>query len=82
MTGSSSGPDAPPGVDTSAAHIARIQNYLRGGTDNFPADRAAAEQSVGAASYRVYPHIPAARQAQPGCGRLPPTPIMDARTSG
>jgi S-adenosyl methyltransferase len=48
MTGSSSGPDAPPGVDTSVAHIARIQNYLRGGTDNFPADREAARQSIAA----------------------------------
>ena len=37
--------EAVPGVDTSVAHIARIQNYLRGGTDNFPADRAAAEQA-------------------------------------
>jgi S-adenosyl methyltransferase len=48
MTGSSLGPRVPPGVDTSVAHIARIQNYLRGGTDNFPADRAAAEQSIAA----------------------------------
>jgi S-adenosyl methyltransferase len=37
--------EAVPGVDTGVAHIARIQNYLRGGTDNFPADRAAAEQA-------------------------------------
>src|ERR1700723_3372790 len=29
--------EAVPGVDTSVAHIARIQNYLRGGTDNVPA---------------------------------------------
>jgi len=48
MDGSSSGPDTPPGVDTSVAHIARIQNYLRGGTDNFPADREAARQSIAA----------------------------------
>src|ERR1700733_4281896 len=37
--------EAVPGVDTSVAHIAQVQNYLRGGTDNFPADRAAAEQA-------------------------------------
>jgi hypothetical protein len=48
MAGSSLDPDMPPGVDTSVAHIARIQNYLRGGTDNFPADREAARQSVAA----------------------------------
>ncbi|MDG4827401.1 SAM-dependent methyltransferase [Asanoa sp. WMMD1127] len=31
-------------LDTSVAHSARLWNYLLGGTDNFPADRAAAEQ--------------------------------------
>jgi S-adenosyl methyltransferase len=31
--------DAPPGLDTSAAHPARVWNYLLGGTDHFAADR-------------------------------------------
>jgi len=31
-------------LDTSVPHSARLWNYLLGGTDNFPADRAAAEQ--------------------------------------
>jgi hypothetical protein len=30
----------PAGLDTSVAHIARMQNYWRGGKDNFAADRA------------------------------------------
>jgi hypothetical protein len=33
-----------PGLDTEVAHSARLWNYLLGGTDNFPADREAAEQ--------------------------------------
>jgi hypothetical protein len=31
-------------LDTGVPHIARVYNYWLGGTDNFPADRAAAEQ--------------------------------------
>ena len=34
---------APPGVDTSAAHSARIYDWWLGGKDNFPADRAMGE---------------------------------------
>ncbi|SNT36947.1 O-Methyltransferase involved in polyketide biosynthesis [Asanoa hainanensis] len=39
-----SGVDELTALDTSVAHSARLWNYLLGGTDNFPADRAAAEQ--------------------------------------
>ena len=39
---------APPGIDTSVPHIARIQNYWRGGTDNFAADREAAQHTMAA----------------------------------
>ncbi|HXW45455.1 MAG TPA: SAM-dependent methyltransferase [Streptosporangiaceae bacterium] len=35
-------------VDTSVPHIARIQNYWRGGKDNFAADREAAEHIMAA----------------------------------
>jgi hypothetical protein len=45
------GPDVP-SFDTSVAHIARVYNYWLGGKDNFPADRAAAEQAMAA-----YPNI-------------------------
>jgi hypothetical protein len=38
--------------DTSVAHIARVYDYWLGGKDNFPADRAAAEQAIAA-----YPDI-------------------------
>ncbi len=38
----------PPGLDTSVAHISRMQNYWRGGKDNFAADRAAAEHAMAA----------------------------------
>ena len=31
-------------LDTGVPHIARVYNYWLGGTDNFPADRAAAQQ--------------------------------------
>jgi hypothetical protein len=40
--------DAPAVLDTSVAHIARMQNYWRGGKDNFAADRAAAEHAMAA----------------------------------
>ncbi|MGI5292647.1 SAM-dependent methyltransferase [Nonomuraea polychroma] len=34
----------PPGIDPDRPHQARVQNYLLGGKDNYPADRAFAEQ--------------------------------------
>ena len=43
-----------PQIDTSIAHPARIYDYLLGGKDNFPADRAAAE--------RVLATVPKARE--------------------
>jgi SAM-dependent methyltransferase len=36
----------PPEIDTSVAHTARVYDYLVGGTNNFPADREAAEQQA------------------------------------
>jgi hypothetical protein len=33
-----------PGFDTNVAHPARVYDYWFGGTDNFPADREAAER--------------------------------------
>jgi hypothetical protein len=41
---------APPEIDTTVAHPARIYDYLLGGKDNFPADRQAAEAVV-----RIFP---------------------------
>ncbi len=44
-----SGPaEAPAAFDTTVAHVARVYNYWLGGTDNFAADRAAAEQAMAA----------------------------------
>lgn len=43
-----SGQDVPPGLDISVAHIARMQNYWRGGKDNFAADREAARHAMAA----------------------------------
>jgi hypothetical protein len=40
--------DAPAEFDTSVAHIARMQNYWRGGKDNFAADRTAAQDAMAA----------------------------------
>ena len=40
------GEAAPPGIDTSRAHPARVYDYWLGGKDNFAADRAAAEQAI------------------------------------
>ena len=37
-----------PGLDTRHAHSARVYNYWLGGTDNFAADREAAEQAIAA----------------------------------
>jgi len=39
-------PDEPPRIDTSAAHSARIYDYILGGKDNFEADRKAAEAAL------------------------------------
>jgi O-methyltransferase involved in polyketide biosynthesis len=38
----------PPGIDVSRPHSARIYDYLLDGKDNFAADRAVAEQALGA----------------------------------
>jgi hypothetical protein len=40
--------DEPVKLDTGVAHIARMQNYWRGGKDNFAADRVAAEHAMAA----------------------------------
>ncbi|MDQ6739574.1 MAG: SAM-dependent methyltransferase [Actinomycetota bacterium] len=37
---------SPPELDTSVAHPARVYDYWLGGKDNYPADRAAAEQVI------------------------------------
>jgi hypothetical protein len=39
---------APPEINTSVAHPARVYDYWLGGKDNFPADREAAEQAIAA----------------------------------
>jgi S-adenosyl methyltransferase len=36
----------PPGIDTTVPHSARIWNYWLGGTDNYPADQQAGEQTI------------------------------------
>jgi hypothetical protein len=41
-------PPAPPGIDPAVPSPARIWNYWLGGKDNFPADRAAAEETLAA----------------------------------
>ena len=41
-------PGSVAGLDTSVPHIARIQNYWRGGKDNYAADREAAEHIMAA----------------------------------
>jgi hypothetical protein len=40
--------DDVPQLDTGHAHPARVYNYWLGGTDNFAADREAAEQAIAA----------------------------------
>ena len=50
--------DGSPEFDTSVAHVARVYNYWLGGTDNFAADRAAAEQAMAA-----YPDIAASARS-------------------
>jgi S-adenosyl methyltransferase len=44
MSHKSQEPNAPPGIDTSVPHSARIWNYWLGGKDNFEIDRAVGEQ--------------------------------------
>lgn len=39
-------PLAPPGIDTTVAHPARMLNYVLGGTANFPVDRETAERRL------------------------------------
>ncbi len=48
MTANDRDHPAPPGVDTSAAHSARIYDWWLGGKDNFPADRAMGEAIISA----------------------------------
>ena len=48
----------PAALDTAVAHSARVNNYWRGGKDNFAADRAAAEGALAA-----FPGLPAAIKA-------------------
>ena len=48
----SGGAPLPPRLDTSAAHSARVWNYLLGGKDNFAADR-----EVGDLVLRMFPGI-------------------------
>lgn len=45
-------PGAPPEIDTSVAHPARIWNYWLGGKDNYPVDRQIGDQTMD-----VYPEI-------------------------
>jgi SAM-dependent methyltransferase len=42
------GPDGPAGIDTTVAHPARVYDYWLGGTNNFAADREAAERVLAA----------------------------------
>jgi S-adenosyl methyltransferase len=44
--GADDGPKAPPAIDTSTAHPARIYDYWLGGKDNFAADREAGELAL------------------------------------
>lgn len=56
MTGQRGGSrSAPAGLDTSAANVARVYDYLLYGKDNFAADRAAAEEII-----RLVPGAPQA----------------------
>jgi hypothetical protein len=45
-------------LDTKVAYSARVNNYWRGGKDNFAADREAAEQAV-----KAFPALPEAVRA-------------------
>jgi hypothetical protein len=51
---------APPGVDISVAHPARVYDYWLGGRDNFAADRKAAEEVI-AANPSILPDVRANR---------------------
>jgi S-adenosyl methyltransferase len=53
-----SGEHAGAKLDTSMAYSARVNNYWRGGKDNFAADRAAAEQAI-----QAFPQLPEAVRA-------------------
>jgi hypothetical protein len=44
--GQPASPLAPPGIDTTVAHPARMLNYVLGGTANFPVDRDTAERRL------------------------------------
>ncbi|HEY1644086.1 MAG TPA: SAM-dependent methyltransferase [Streptosporangiaceae bacterium] len=52
--------NAPPVIDTSVAHPARVYDYWLGGKDNFEADRQAAEQVI-AANPNILPGVRANR---------------------
>jgi S-adenosyl methyltransferase len=43
--GQPASPLAPPGIDTTVAHPARMLNYVPGGTANFPVDRETADRT-------------------------------------
>jgi hypothetical protein len=43
---SSVDPEVPPGIDTAVAHVARVYDYLLGGTNNFAVDREVAVRSA------------------------------------
>jgi S-adenosyl methyltransferase len=47
-------PLAPPGIDTTVAHPARMLNYVLGGTANFPVDRETADRTPAS---RPDPHL-------------------------
>ncbi len=50
--------DGPAKLDTSVAYSARVNNFWRGGKDNFAADRAAAERAI-----EAFPQLPEAVRA-------------------
>ena len=50
--GAAATPAGQPPFDVRVAHVARVYDYWLGGTDNFPADRAAGDQAIAA-----YPDI-------------------------
>ena len=52
--GTGTEPQPPPEINTNVAHPARVYDYWLGGKDNFPADRALAEQMM-----QAIPHMPA-----------------------
>jgi S-adenosyl methyltransferase len=61
--------DEPAKLDTGVAHIARMQNYRRGGKDNSAADRVAAEHAM-AAYPGLVSSVRLTRHSWPGrCGR-------------